>query len=294
VLLNILQQKNHEIYGIDLKAEGPADRPIASLPRCRPPPPLAVVALIMMVLEDSEDDWDDDSKPKWKHKELGQPIRWTGPPILSPSSPVKTLLNVVPTKAEIEEHQRVWNEAYKKYVKEQLRKLPLLAQEYGIDTRSDAWVLGLLLALAPEVVPGFRLDFGSRRGARKWDEGAQAELIADIEAVKHRWQEQGRKCSDLQACRILVSNSRYRPRYGRFSRGQSRDKRARSLNTRLVEARNAKTWVARLLTKADGELKQMLTAQVISLFTCDPQEAASAKARHAALSASANVRPRAR
>jgi hypothetical protein len=245
------------------------------------------------MMEDSEHDWDDDSRPKWKHKELGNPIRWPGPPLLSPRSPLKMLLNVVPTKAEIEEHQRACNEADKKYVEEQLRKLPLLAQEYGMDTRSDAWIgiverndvwiLGLLVALAREVVPGFRLDFGSRRGARKWDEGAQAELIADIEAVKHRWQEQGRKCSDLQACRILVSSSRYRPRYGSFSRGQSEGKRARSLNTRLVEARNAKTWVARLLTKADGELKQMLTAQVISLFTCDPQEQASAKARHDAL-----------
>jgi hypothetical protein len=252
-----------------------------------------VVAVIMMLLEDSEHDWDDDSRPKWKHKELGQSIRWTGPPLLSPRSPLKTLLNVVPTKAEIEEHQRACNEADKKYVEEQLRKLPLLAQEYGMDTRSDAWigiverndvwVLGLLLALAPKVVPGFRLDFGSRRGARKWDEGAQAELIADIEAVKHRLQEQGRQCSDLQACGILVSTPRYRERYGRFSPRQSRDKRARSLNTRLVEARNAKTWVARFLANPDGEIKQLWTDKVISLFAHDPEEAASAKARYDAL-----------
>jgi hypothetical protein len=250
-----------------------------------------VVAVIIM--QGSEHDWDDDSTPKWKHKELVKPIRWTGPPLLSPRSPLKKLLNVVPTKAEIEEHQRACNEADKKYVEEQLRKLPLLAQEYGMDTRSDAWigiverndvwVLGLLLALAPKVVPGFRLDFGSRRGARKWDEEAQAELIADIEAVKHRWQEQGRECSDLQACRILVSSLRYRERIGRFSRRQSRDKRARSLNTRLVEARNGKTWVALLLANADGELKQLLTDKVISLFAYDPQEAASAKARYDAL-----------
>ena len=249
----------------------------------------------MIVLEGSEDDWDDDSRPKWKHKELGNPIRWTGPPVLSPRLPLKTLLKVPPTKAEIEEHQRAYNEADTKYVEEQLRKLPLLAQEYGMDTRSDAWigiverndvwVLGLLLALARKVVPGFRLDFGSRRGARKWDEGAQAELIADIEAVKHRRQEEERrgKCSDLQACRILVSSPRYRERYGRLSPRQSQDKRALSLNTRLVEARKAKTWVARLLTKTNGELKQLLTAQVISLFTCDPQDAASAKVRYDAL-----------
>jgi hypothetical protein len=254
-----------------------------------------VVAVIMMLLGDWEHDSEDDSRPKWKHKALGQPIKWTGPP--SPQSPLKTLLNVAPTKAEIEEHQRAWKEADNKYVEEQLRKLPLLAQEYGIDTRSDAWVgiaerndvwvLGLLLALARKVVPGFRPDFGSRRGARKWNEGAQAELIADVETVKHRWQEQGRgKCPDLQACRILVSTARYRPRYGGHNPGQSQVKRARSLNARLVEARNAKTWVARLLANADGEFKQLLTDRVISLFACDPQEAASAKVRHDALSKS--------
>jgi hypothetical protein len=241
-----------------------------------------------MLLGDWEHDPEDDSRRKWKHKELGKPIRWTGPKLRSPRSPLKTMLKVVPTKAEIEEHQRAWNEADNKYFIEQLRKLPLLAQEYGIDTRDDAWVgiverndvwvLGVLLALARKVVPGFRRDFGSRRGARKWNESAQAELMADIEAVKRR--EGRRKCPDLQACRILVSSPRYRPRYGDFSSRQSQDKRARSLNNRLVEARNAKTLVARLLANADGELKQLLTERVISLFTHDPQDAASAKARY--------------
>jgi hypothetical protein len=248
----------------------------------------------MMLVGDWEHDSEDGSKPKWKHKELRQPIRWTGPTRRTPQPPLKTLLNIAPTNAEIEEHQRAWKEADTKYVEEQLRKLQLLAQEYGIDIPSDAWVgilerndvwvLSLLLALARTVVPGFRLDFGSRRGPRKWNEGAQAELIADIEAVKYRLQEQGRgKCSDLQACRTLVSTGRYRPRYGNYNRGQSQDKRARSLNTRLVEARNAKTWIARLLANADGECKQLLTDRAISLFACDPQEAASAKARHDAL-----------
>ena len=93
---------------------------------------------------------------------------------------LKAALNLAPTKAEIEEHQRAWKEADTRYIEEQLRKLPLLAQEYGIDTRGDAWVgiverndvwvLWLLLALAREAVPGFRLDFGSRRGSRIWNE----------------------------------------------------------------------------------------------------------------------------
>jgi hypothetical protein len=218
-------------------------------------------------------------------------------------------LNLAPTKAEIEEHQRAWKEADTRYIEEQLRKLPLLAQEYGIDTpgdawvgiveRNDVWVLGLLLAFARKVVPGFRLDFGSRRGSRKWNEGAQAELIADIEAEKHRRQEQGRgKCSDLQACLILVSTPRYRGRYGDVSPKQSQDKRARSLRARLVDARKAKTLVTRLLANADGELKRLLTDRLISLFACDAQEAASAQTRYDALlkeleepQARAHVRP---
>src|SRR5262245_19017372 len=159
------------VGGIDELGAGPAGRRRIGYHRRdaapRPPTSSAVVAVIMMLLEDSEHDWEDDYRPKWKHKELGEPIRWTGPP-LSPRSPLKTLLNVVPTKAEREEHQCACNEADKNYVEEQLRKLPLLAQEYGMDTRSDAWigiverndvwVLWLLLTVAPKVVPGFRLD----------------------------------------------------------------------------------------------------------------------------------------
>jgi hypothetical protein len=185
-----------------------------------------------MLLGDWDHDPEDDFKRKWKRKELRQPIKWTGP---SPSaqSPLKAVLNLAPTKAEVKEHQRALNEAANKCFDEQLRKLPLLAQEHGIDTQSDSWVgvldrndiwiLRLLLALAEKMVPGFRLDFGSRRGRRKWKEDAQAELLADIETVKRR-----KNCSDLQACRILVSTKRYEARYG-GNRGQSKDKRARSL-----------------------------------------------------------------
>ena len=240
---------------------------------------------------------DSASKRNWKHKEFRQPIRWTGPtlprpwaaPALSPQSPLKAVLNLAPTTAEIEEHERSWNEAHNKYLEEQLRKPPLLAEEYGIDTqrdawvsivgRNDVWVLGLLLALAHDVVPGFRLDFGSRRGARDWTEEAQTGLIADVEAVKYRWQEAGRgKCSDRQACRILFQRPVYRPRYDDFYRRQLIDKRAISLNNRLVEARK-KTIIGRLLAKYDGWIRQLLTDKVISLYAGDPSEAKAAKAR---------------
>jgi hypothetical protein len=205
------------------------------------------------------DDPDRRSGRKWKNEQLRKPIKWTGPtlpmpwaaPALSAQSPLKALLNLAPTEAEIEEHQRSWNEADNKYREEQLRKLPLLTQEYALDTPNEV---------------------------------AQAELIADTEAVKHRWQEgRRRKCSDRQACRILVSTARYKPRYGDHNRGQSTEKRVCSLNNRLVEARNGKSWVARLLANADGKIKQLLTDEVISLFTCDPSEARAARTRADAL-----------
>lgn len=106
-----------------------------------------------MLLGDWDHDPEDDFKRKWKRKELRQPIKWTGPS-LSAKSPTKALLlDISLTKSEIEEHQRALHEAYGKYTEEQLRKLPLLAQEYGIDARGDAsgivgrndvWVLLLL------------------------------------------------------------------------------------------------------------------------------------------------------
>ena len=197
------------------------------------------------------------------------------------------MLDVPPTKAELEEYQHALADAFGKYSEEQIRKLPLLAQEYGIETQNDAWVgiakrnevwvLLLLLALARQVVPGFKLDFGSRRGPRDWNEIAQAQLIADVEAVKAR-----KNCGDSEACHILVTSPGYKKRYG-GNLNLSSQKRARSLNSRLVEARKAKTWVARLLTNADGEIKQLLTDSVIELFASDPAEAASAKARQDAL-----------
>jgi hypothetical protein len=250
-----------------------------------------------MPIEDLEHDLEDDSGQKWKHRELGQRIRWTGPtlpapwkgPALSEQSPLKALLNLAPTKAETEEHRHAWNEADNKYLEEQLRKLPLLAQHYGIHTqkdawvgiveRNDVWVLELLLTLARVVVPGFQLDYGARRGARDWTEEAQIGLMADVEAVKYRWRADGRgKCSDRQACRILFQRPVYRPRYGDFYRAQSIDKRAISLNNRLAEARK-KTIAGRLLAKFDGKIKQLLTDEIISLYGCDQSEAKAARAR---------------
>src|SRR5262245_24838983 len=107
------------------------------------------------MLKGNWDDWDRERRParKWKNEQLRQRIKWTGP---STPEPEGLLYAIAPTQAAKDEHQRAWNEAYKKYLEEQLRKLPLLAQEYGIDTqsngRNDFWALILLLALAEEAV----------------------------------------------------------------------------------------------------------------------------------------------
>src|SRR5262245_58991390 len=130
-------------------------------------------------------DAEDDPKWKWKHKELRTPIKWTGPPPF----PRGLLDAIAPSQTEEDEHQRARKIAASKVLEEQLQKLPLLAQEHGIEVPAghvgivapnDGWVLTLLLELASKVVPGFRTDFGARRGARKWDDVAQAELIADV------------------------------------------------------------------------------------------------------------------
>jgi hypothetical protein len=210
---------------------------------------------------------------KWVNEQLRKPIMWTGPA----TPPLGTLLGSGPTEAELQEYQRASDDACGEYTKEQIRKLPLLAREYGIDTRDDAWALALLLALASETVPGFGIDFGARRGPRKWKEGKRNELIADVEAVKVR-----RNRGDSEACYILVTSPRYKKRYGGNPR-LSAEKRARALHNRLLEARKRRMSVAHFLANADGQLRQWLTAQAIELFASDPNDAASAKTQGDAL-----------
>src|SRR5262245_42388461 len=210
---------------------------------------------------------------KWVNEQLRKPIMWNGPATQPMGWP---LLGIPPTEAELQEYQRAFDDAWLEHTKEQIRKLPLLAQEYGIDTRDDGWVLALLLELASETVPGFGIDFGSRRGPRKWKEGERNDLIADVEAEKAR-----RGCGDSEACHILVTSPRYTKRYGGNQRLSS-VRRARALNSRLVDARN-ETILGRLLAKSDGKIKQLLTHDVISLYASDPSEAKAAEARVDAL-----------
>ena len=223
---------------------------------------------------------------KWKHKELGRRIKWTGPTLpLPPSdcpdqerwkkapdrslqSPLQELLGLAPTKVEEEERQRALNDADNKYFDERLRKLPLLAQHYGFDApkdswigiaeRNDLWLLNLALVLAQELVPGFMLDVGERQGARTWDQVAQARLIADIEAVKL----DGKKaCGDNEACVRLVTRSEKRPEYkelyGKNPNNQSAHKRARFLELSPFGGKK-ESLIGRLLANAENETKQQL------------------------------------
>ena len=219
-------------------------------------------------------DLEEGSLGKWKHKELGKRIRWTGPVLPPPSSdwteakqwkkapdrslqsPLQATLGLAPTKVEKEERQRALNDAENKYLGEQLRKLPLLAQHYGFDApkdsrigiagRNDVWLLNLVLVLARELVPGFVLDVGGRQGARAWDWVAQTRLIANIEAVKLDGK---RACGDSEACLRLVQQSKYKELYGKNPHKQSAHLRAASLNSRLSEAR--KSLIGRLLANAE-------------------------------------------
>jgi hypothetical protein len=195
-------------------------------------------------------DWDRKRRParKWKNRQLGQRIKWTGP---STAQPEDLLYAIAPTQAAKDEHQRAWDEAYRKCFEEQLRKLPLLAQEYGIDTRADAWPIRLLLFLAEKEAPGLRIDWRGRPGPSPttWTDSTWAALRADIEVEKRELKEQGLRATDKKACRVLVSAPKYRRRYGKIGRGRSIELRAKLLNNQLVYARNSKGMVAKLMKK---------------------------------------------
>ena len=164
-----------------------------------------------------------------KNDPLGQPIKWTGPSTLQPPG---LLFAIAPNQAEAEEHQRAWDNAHKRYFDEQLGKLPLLAAKYEVDpSRPDA-LLQLLLLLAAEVAPGFRLDWGRRGPPKKWDESKQKELMADIAAVQR-----SKARSDQNACKILLTSPRYRARYDSYNPKGSLENRIKSLHNRLLEAR---------------------------------------------------------
>ena len=70
---------------------------------------------------------------------------------------------------------------------------------------NDLWVLQLLLTLAEKLVPGFKRDTGARRGARRWNESAQAELIADVEAVKAKSEKKLRRQRSLSPLGDVVA-----------------------------------------------------------------------------------------
>jgi len=223
-------------------------------------------------------DWDRKrrSARKWKNRQLGQRIKWTGP---STPQPEGLLYAIAPTQAAKDEHQRAWNEAYRKCFEERLRKLPLLAQEYGIDTRDDAWPIQLLLFLAEKEAPGLRIDWRGRPGPSPttWTDSTWAELRADIEVEKRKLKQQGLRATDKQACRVLVSAPKYRRRYGKIGRGRSIELRAKLLNNQLVYARNSKGIAAKLMKKWPGPHSGI--DSLISIYALDPDERAAAQER---------------
>ena len=85
-----------------------------------------------------------------------------------------------------------------------------LFEYYKIDLNKDGAAMLLALALAQDHVPGFKYKDINKRGRGrpgKWKGFKSIELYADVKQLAN----QGH--SDLNACRILAENPKYRERY---------------------------------------------------------------------------------
>jgi len=212
-------------------------------------------------------------RPGWPG-ELGKPIKWKGPKTFEP--PLKMpLLGIEMTEEEKQAHREAWYRAAEDARREQFRKIRLLAERYNIGLQSECAILSVLISLAAETVPGFDIDFGVTRPGRRatWTDSRHAELLADVEAEKRR-----RKCGDSEACRVLVTSKRYRERYGQ-GEGSS-EKATRSLNSRLVEARNSRGLAVRLVQQSrDARERELHVSALIVNFALDLEAVAAAQRR---------------
>jgi hypothetical protein len=268
-------------HDIISRSVGPAGQPSHRITAAMLAPRRSCSAVVVVVhVLKGNWDWDRKRRParKWKNRQLGQRIKWSGPS--TPQALGMPLLSVPPTQAEEDEHRRAWEAAYWKYREEQLRKLPLLAQECGVDTRDDGWPIRLLLFLAEKEAPGFGINWGRRPGPKpEWNDSTYTELRADIEAEKRKLKERGLQATDKAACRILVSTPKYASRYGEYNRGRSeegKDKGARLLHNRLVLARKSTGLAAKLLKLKSSPY---MTDSLISIYALDPNARAAAEER---------------
>jgi hypothetical protein len=150
-----------------------------------------------------------------------------------------------------EEERKRWIEAeLLRILKERLAKVPLLMRHYGIPDEENGSVraLALLLRLAEDFVPGFKLDSDYHGRGRKRP-GQKAEdldrLLMKVISKKLR----DPRMTDRQACELILKEGSKRHLPGL-------EKKARSLANQLSMARNPKhnpnaSWWQLLLEMVD-------------------------------------------
>jgi hypothetical protein len=150
--------------------------------------------------------------------ELARTIRWTGPKV--PAADVSQL--------PPEERER-WQQAYVSLHEQRCKKLPLVAQRYGIPLNDKKIVLKMLYEVCNEFFRGFHVDLPEpkQKGGRpiEWGFERVSKLLNDVDAVKKEKSYKQRK-----ALRELVEN---RIEYHRRS-GETVEKAVRRLENRLL------------------------------------------------------------
>jgi hypothetical protein len=165
-------------------------------------------------------------------------------PILIRTRSVTLLTDTPEDHAEIKKHN---SGEFLRALGEQLDKIELLRKEFKLQDSKDPIVnfVTLTLALASEYVPGFRIkNLVTERGKGRqteWNVMKYCQLLADIQTLLN---EKTRSVSE--ACQILVTNTRYTKRWGKYSK--------RTLENRLVMANDEeKNVMMKLGRRVDSE-----------------------------------------
>ena len=111
-----------------------------------------------------------------------------------------------------EEALRVYREEQSEHVlREKLRRVPELLKRYGIRESlnekgelSSYATVDLLMSMAEEFVPGFRVAINKTGRRKRWTRALQYDLIVDVVTE----QERNKKLSQLGACMNLVKPGR--------------------------------------------------------------------------------------
>jgi hypothetical protein len=121
---------------------------------------------------------------------------------------------------------------------DQARKLALLAEYYDLSSDDPSFIPILLRRVCEDFIPGFQVESGASKRGRKmvWDFQRCMELMADVDMIKDE-----KTCGDRDACRFLIASA-MKAGKGRYltakrTSGQTKERAARSLETRLFEAR---------------------------------------------------------